>query len=109
VGANENECESLWLFVLSCGGVSARGGKVDGKWWWDRLVTTIFRPHRHCGTAWAAMSVNRCGCLFYLAGVFLLEVGRWISMGSNEYESLWLFVLSCGGVSARGGKVDGKW
>ena len=29
-------------------------------------------------------------------GVFLLEVGRWISMGSNECESLRLFVLSCG-------------
>ena len=20
---------------------------MDGKWWWDRLATTIFRPHGH--------------------------------------------------------------
>ena len=65
--------------------------RVDGKWWWDQLATTIVRPHHHCGTAWAVISVNRCGCLFSLVELFLLDVGRWISMGSNECESLWLF------------------
>ena len=54
--------------VLNRNHASARGVRVDGKWWWDGPVTTIFRPHHRCGSAQAEMNVNRCGCLFRLAG-----------------------------------------
>ena len=43
---------------------------------------------------WISMGCNECESLWLFVlscGVFLLEVGRWISMGSNECESLWLF------------------
>ena len=70
-----NECESLRMFVSSCGGVTARGGKADQQ------------SNNECESVW----------LFVLSsGVVTARGGKVDQQSNNECESLWLFVLSCG-------------